>query len=74
LLWGSDYPLPAIGWLTSAGRLARDGLLAEDDAAPLERLQSLNPMAFDFALKRSIRHAGRAFDVGVFETRTSLQG
>jgi uncharacterized protein len=69
LLWGSDYPLPAIDWLTSAPRLARHGLLDAALAEPLEQLQALNPLAFDFTLKRmlaanAIPLPGSVFEVG----------
>jgi hypothetical protein len=69
LLWGSDYPLPAIGWLTDTGRLAREGLVDADEAAVLERLQALNPVAFDFALKRRLRVGSTPFGTRVFESR-----
>jgi uncharacterized protein len=72
LLWGSDYPLPAIGWLTDAHRLADAGLLDEADVEPLERLQTLNPMAFDFALKRRLRRDKSTFSADVFEARRVL--
>jgi uncharacterized protein len=67
LLWGSDYPLPAIDWLTSAPRLARHGLLDAAVAEPLERLQALNPLAFDFTLKRLLAADGVRLPASVFE-------
>jgi mannonate dehydratase len=66
LMYGSDYPLPGLGWLTSVRWLASAGLLDATDVAPLQALQSLNPLAFDFALKRRLRWQGRRFADGVF--------
>jgi mannonate dehydratase len=71
LLWGSDYPLPAIDWLTSAPRLARHGLLEPALAGPLEHLQALNPLAFDFALKRMLAVDGSRLPATVFEVRNA---
>jgi mannonate dehydratase len=73
LLHGSDYPLPGLGWLTSVRRLATAGLLDAADVAPLQALQGLNPLAFDFALKRCLRWQGRRFADGVFAFRSRLR-
>jgi len=72
LLYGSDYPLPGLAWLTSVPRLAGAGLLAAADVAVLKRLQSLNPLAFDFVLKRRLQWQGQGFAPGVFESRRLL--
>lgn len=72
LLYGSDYPLPALPWLTSVSRLADAGLIDPLDAAPLKALQQLNPLAFDFALKRSLQWQGARWPARVFETRRLL--
>jgi hypothetical protein len=52
----------------------RAGLLEAADVAPLQALQPLNPLAFDFALKRCLRWRGRGFDDGVFAVRRRLRG
>jgi predicted TIM-barrel fold metal-dependent hydrolase len=72
LLYGSDYPLPALPWLTSVARLAGAGLLDAQDVAPLKALQALNPLAFDFALKRSLHWQGVRWPAGAFETLRRL--
>jgi len=66
LFHGSDYPLPGLAWLTSVRRLVGEGLLDAADEPPLEALQRLNPLAFDFALKRCLRWQGGGFASGVF--------
>ncbi len=55
LVNGSDYPLPAINALTRTGVLV--GLHYLDDAQRelLNELDQHNPLAFDFALKRTLR-------------------
>jgi mannonate dehydratase len=73
LLYGSDYPLPALPWLTSVTRLADAGLLAPADVAPLQALQRLNPLAFDFALKRSLQWQGVRLPASAFATLKVLQ-
>lgn len=72
LLYGSDYPLPALRWLTSVPRLADAGLLERADVPALQRLQGLNPLAFDFALKRRLQWQGRRFASLAFEPMRSL--
>ena len=56
LLNGSDYPLPGVVPLVSPASLASNGLLEEDAVPFLENLRSYNPLLFDFALKRLLRH------------------
>lgn len=72
LLYGSDYPLPALSWLTPVSRLADAGLLDASDVAPLKALQTLNPLAFDFVLKRSLQWQGARFAASAFETLRRL--
>lgn len=69
LLNGSDYPLPGILPLFSPRALAAAGLLDEALVAPLRRLRESNALAFDFALKRSLRSGGWRFPDSAFETR-----
>lgn len=72
LLNGSDYPLVAIDPLTSLGRLARAGLVAAEDRAPLRELFEANPLLFDLVLKRVLRledpRGPLRFAAGVFES------
>lgn len=69
LLNGSDYPLPGVMPLFSPRELTRAGLLAEEAAPVLDRLQTYNPLLFDFALKRHLAVSGRYLPSGIFETR-----
>ena len=69
LLHGSDYPLPGVGPLYSTRSLVRNGLLKEELATPLDAIRKLNPLMFDFALKRVVSFEGRKFSNQVFQTK-----
>ena len=69
LLNGSDYPLPGVMPLFSATHLADLGLLDRAAVPWLQQIRAHNPLLFDFALKRLLRHGQSAFPASVFETR-----
>jgi mannonate dehydratase len=54
LLNGSDYPLPAITVLIQTSKLVRLGLINEAQRAALNELDQLNPLEFDFVVKRTL--------------------
>jgi uncharacterized protein len=69
-LHGSDYPLPAIDPLISTGALVRADLLDANDRVMCNRIFDKNPLLFDIALKRCLRHpsTGQRFSDLCFET------
>ncbi len=69
LLNGSDYPLPGMMPLFSVQSFVREGLLPEAAMPALKELRHVNPLLFDFVLKRSLRVAGAALPAAAFETR-----
>ena len=69
LINGSDYPLPGILPLVNTEYLARLNLLEADHVPFLQALKHYNPLMFDFALKRLMRHNGIGFPTQVYETR-----
>ncbi len=71
LLNGSDWPLPAINVLFSTRALVRDGFLTADERTALNEIYRANPLLFDFALKRTVRHpsTGARFPAEIFERR-----
>ncbi len=69
LLHGSDYPLPGVPLLHQLGRLVQAGLLHEDQRAGVEALRGHNPLAFDLAVKRSLRLGNLRLRDEVFDTR-----
>lgn len=74
LINGSDYPLPGIMPLYSAGRLAELGFIEARLAPVLTAMREYNPLLFDFVLKRSLRSGKRSFSGSVFETRGFFAG
>ncbi|MCB9897359.1 MAG: amidohydrolase [Planctomycetes bacterium] len=66
LVDGSDYPMCAVDPVTSTRLLAWDELLDERARRLCEEVLASNPLAFDFAVKRSLRLArdGRAVSFG----------
>ena len=69
LLNGSDYPLSAIPILFSLRLLRTMGLLTEKEVWQLNKVRKVNPLLFDFLLKRSLSFEGHKFDHLVFETK-----
>ena len=69
LLNGSDYPLPGIMPLFSVQQYVREGMLDEAALPVLKELRHVNPLVFDFVLKRSLRFRGERLPARVFETR-----
>ena len=55
LVNGSDYPLPGIDILVSTRWLAYHDLISEKDRKHLNQIYEINPLLFDFAVKRSLR-------------------
>ena len=72
LLYGSDYPIPAMMPLYSVGRLAAQGFVDEHWVQPLRELRRHNAWLFDLVLKRRLRWQGAAFADSVFATRSRL--
>jgi uncharacterized protein len=68
LVNGSDYPLPGVNALIRLRPLIKAGMLDPADADPLRELYGYNPLLFDFALKRRLRHpdTGTGFPASVF--------
>lgn len=69
LLNGSDYPLPGIMPIFSVQGFVNAGLLEEAAVPVLKELRHVNPLVFDFVLKRTLRWRGARLPAAVFETR-----
>ncbi len=71
LVNGSDYPLPSIDVLFQTGTLARAGFLTAEEADQLDEIWDVNPLLFDFVLKRALKHpkSGAKFPASVFRRR-----
>jgi uncharacterized protein len=55
LVNGSDYPLPAINALIRTKDLQEQGYITEQERENLNEIYKVNPLIFDFVLKRTIR-------------------
>jgi mannonate dehydratase len=77
LLYGSDYPLPALRFLIVPRKLQLEGLLDAEDRRHCDRLFDVNPLLFDFAVSRSLRwiENGRTyrFSPAVFESSRAFE-
>ncbi len=74
LLYGSDYPIPAVMPLYSVRELSAQGLIAPPQIDELRRLRRHNAWLFDLVLKRCLRADGRALAEAAFATRERLRG
>ena len=68
LVNGSDYPLPAINVVIHTRALVRHGLLTPEERVALNEIYAYNPLLFDYAVKRTIRHpeTGARFPAELF--------
>ena len=56
LVNGSDYPLPAINFLYQTSQLEKHGWIDAAQRGSLNEIYDVNPLLFDFVLKRVLRH------------------
>jgi len=68
LVNGSDYPLPGLNILVQTGRLHDLGYISGQERNFLNEIYSYNPLLFDLALKRIVRHpkTGQGFSPSIF--------
>jgi len=71
LLYGSDYPLPAVDILNQNYALGLLGYLNEDQIEALNEIQGVNPLLYSFVLMRSVKHpeSGAKFSTDLFRNR-----
>jgi len=70
LLYGSDYPLPAILPLFSLNFLIKRKYITEKQAKILSQIRLHNPLLFTFVLTRHLQLNGKRFKSSVFQTRS----
>ena len=68
LVNGSDYPVPAINVVIWTSRLVSEGFITAEERQLLNQIYDVNPLLFDFVLKRTLRHpkTGSQFSPEVF--------
>jgi len=73
LVYGSDYPVPALKFVVSTRSLQRHGYITEAERHHLNEIYEYNPLLFDFACKRVLRSptTGKKFSPSIF-THNSL--
>ncbi len=57
LVNGSDYPLPAVNFVIQMYALVNSGHITADQRYYLKEIYDVNPLLFDFVLKRTISHS-----------------
>eukprot|EP00117_Sycon_ciliatum_P012792 scpid68976/ scgid13724/ len=72
LVYGSDYPVPAINVVSSTKQLWMLGLITWKDAQLLNEIYRFNPLVYDFAVKRKLSFEGHRFPVTVFQEHPKL--
>lgn len=74
LVNGSDYPIPAVNVLVWTGDFADWGFITEEEEELLDEIYGVNPLLFDFALKRALKHprTGARFPPSVFVAHPEL--
>ena len=66
LIYGSDYPVPAVNGVVWYGRLIRNGLISNKQADCLREVFRFNPVLADFVLKRVMRYKDKQGHVHKF--------
>ncbi|NQV41273.1 MAG: amidohydrolase family protein [Candidatus Marinimicrobia bacterium] len=56
LLYGSDYPLPAVDILNQNYALSLLGYIDEEIVSELDEIQEVNPLLYSFVLMRTLKH------------------
>ncbi|MCB1159338.1 MAG: amidohydrolase family protein, partial [Leptospiraceae bacterium] len=74
LVDGSDYPIPAVNVLIHLGKLEKLKLITKKERELLREIYQVNPLLFDFVLKRSLRHpsSGNRLKPEIFENKEGI--
>ncbi len=74
LIYGSDYPGPAINIVISTSELLEQGFITEDEASALNEIYDYNPLLFDFVMQRTVKHpnTGARFSSTIFQKNVRL--
>lgn len=54
LIYGSDYPLPAVNFIYRTGELEEMGYITKKEQEMINEIYHFNPILFDFVLKRTL--------------------
>jgi len=73
LIYGSDYPVPAINATVWYGRLVSNGLITQAQATLLREIYKFNPLLADFVGKRIMRYTDTDGNVHRFSDKIFQQ-
>jgi len=75
LVNGSDYPLPAINLVIWTSQIAAMGMITFNERKSLNEIYRVNPLLFDFVLKRTLRdpRTGRKLAPELFPENPGLR-
>jgi uncharacterized protein len=66
LLYGSDYPVPAVGIVVSTVGLQSEGFITEEERILLDEIRPYNALLFSLCLLRFVKSSGHRFPDSVF--------
>jgi len=68
LVYGSDYPVPAVDLLVQTRKLVSEGYISQAEAEAIDEIFAVNPLFYDFVLKRTLRapESGKGFSTEIF--------
>jgi predicted TIM-barrel fold metal-dependent hydrolase len=74
LINGSDYPLPAVNFVIQTRALVRSGHISRKERGLLNEIYNINPLLFDYVLKRTLRHSetGKQLPASIFMKNDKL--
>ena len=75
LINGSDYPLPAVNFVIQTRALQKAGHITAAERSMINEIYDVNPLLFDFVLKRTIKHSttGARLPASIFMQHPRLQ-
>jgi len=76
LVYGSDYPVPAIKFVVQTSKLVSHQYITENERTLLNEIWEYNPLLFDYVLKRCLKspRTGNSFPPSVFTYNKKLFG
>jgi hypothetical protein len=75
VVFGSDYPIPALYFAVHTSALQKYGYITEEETKILNEIYYYNPLVFDFVCKRLVKspNTGTKFDASVFMKNKHLE-
>ena len=74
LVFGSDYPVPCVGLISSTTKLKSYGYIDDNERKLLNKIFECNPLLFDFVSKRVVKspNTGNKFSKSIFGVNAKL--